>query len=90
MNLLNHTTEVWLRGLFGGFIGGGATASTAWLGMIGAAAIGADVPVLNFKSLGVIFLSGAITNTLAFLKQSPLPPDDDTPETITPSLTKPD
>jgi hypothetical protein len=65
--------ELWAWGLLGGAIGGGATAACAWLGMAGAKAVGLDVPALNFKALGVIFLSGAVSNALAFLKQSPLP-----------------
>lgn len=66
--------EKWLYGLAGGCIGGGATSASAWLGMTAAKAAGLDVPMLNFKALGIIFLSGVITNALSYLKQSPLPP----------------
>lgn len=74
--------RVWAHGLFAALIGGGATSAYAWLGMTGAKAIGLDVPILNFKAVGVIFISGALTNVLAYLKQSPLPKEDeDTTET---------
>lgn len=74
----------WLYGLFGGFIGGGATAGVSWFGMLGAKAVGMDVPDLNFQALGVIFLSGGISSALLFLKQSPFPQEIEIPmDTIT-------
>lgn len=69
--------EVWLYGLVSGAIGGGATAASAWFGMLGAKAVGMDVPSLNFKALGVIFVSGMLPTVFAYLKQSPLPPLSD-------------
>lgn len=77
--------EKWAYGLLGGTIGGAATAATAWLGMTGAHAAGVDVPVMNWKALGVILVSGAVTNCLSYLKQSPLPPI----ETVFPSQSVP-
>lgn len=65
--------ETWLHGLMAGIIGGAAASGVSWLGMTGAKAAGADVPVLNLKSLGVILLSSGIFNALLYLKQSPLP-----------------
>ena len=65
----------WLRGLVGGFIGGAATAGGAWVGMSAAHSAGADVPLLNIKALGIILLSGGLSSTFAYLKQSPLPPE---------------
>lgn len=67
----------WFHGLMGGIIGGAATSGCAWLGMSAAHSAGVDVPVLNLNSLGIILLSGAIASGLAYLKQSPLPPEDD-------------
>ena len=63
----------WLYALMNTVIGGAATAGSAWLGMSGAKAAGMDVPVLNWKSLGIILTSGALTNLFFYLKQSPLP-----------------
>lgn len=68
------TIKRWFHGLFGGVIGGAATAGTSWLAMAGAKSAGMDVPELNWKALGVILVSGAVTSALAYLKQSPLPP----------------
>lgn len=67
----------WLHGLIGGIIGGAATTGSAWLAMAGAHSAGIDVPVLNWKALLVILCSGALTSAFAYLKQSPLPPEDD-------------
>lgn len=76
---MNIKIKRWFHGLFGGVIGGAATAGTTWLAMAGAKSAGMDVPDLNWKALGVILLSGAATSAFAYLKQSPLPPlDEDT------------
>lgn len=69
--------EVWAYTLFAGAIGGGATAVSAWLGMAAAHQIGMDVPALNLKAVGVIFLSGMLPPIFTYLKQSPLPPMSD-------------
>lgn len=68
-----NKVETWLYGLVGGTIGGGATSVSAWLGMTSAKALGMDVPILNLKSLGVIFVSGAAANFFSYLAKSPLP-----------------
>lgn len=51
--------ETWTWGLFNAIVVGGSTSVTSWLGMAAAHGAGIDVPMLNFKALGVIFLSGA-------------------------------
>lgn len=66
----------WFYGLVSGFIGGGASTAGAWFGMIGAKQMGMDVPELHFTALVIMFLSGGITSALAYLKQSPLPPEN--------------
>jgi len=80
--------EMWLYGLLNGSIGGAATSGGAWLGMSGAKAAGLDVPVLNWKALGVILISGALTNLFFYLKQSPLPSIEKTVITTTQTETK--
>ncbi len=65
--------EKWLYALAQTVIGGAATAGSSGLGMTAAKAVGLDVPTLNFKALGLICLSGAVTNLFFFLKASPLP-----------------
>lgn len=74
---MNNTSKTWLHGLLGGAIGGAATAGSAFLGMAGAHAAGvSDISIPNAKTLGVILLSGALTSAFAYLKQSPLPPEN--------------
>ncbi len=63
----------WLTSLFGAIIGGAATAGGSWLAINAAGDLGATVPQLNIKALGIILLVGAGTNLFAFLKQSPIP-----------------
>ena len=65
--------KTWLYGLIAANIGGGATSLSAWLGMVGAKAVGIQVPDLNLNAVFVIFLSGALASACAYLKQSPLP-----------------
>lgn len=64
----------WLHGLIGGAIGGGANAVCATLGIAGAEALGAPVRALDFKQMGIVFLSGFFVSIFLYLKQSPLPP----------------
>jgi deoxyxylulose-5-phosphate synthase len=66
-------TKTWLSGIAAAIIGGGATAGMAWMGMGAAKVSGLDIPVLNWKALGIIMLTGSLTNLLAYLKQSPIP-----------------
>lgn len=66
--------QKWAYALIQTVVGGAATAASSWLGMSGAKELGLNVPSLNFKALGVIMLSGALTNLFFYLKQSPLPP----------------
>jgi len=61
--------ETWTYGLFNAVIMGGSTSVTAWLGMVAAKGAGMDVPTMNWKSLGVIFLSGAAVKFFAYLSQ---------------------
>jgi len=73
MFTLPSSAKQWLQGLSAAIIGGGASAGQAWLGMSAAHSAGLAVPVLNWKSLGIIMLSAATTSMLAFLAKSPIP-----------------
>lgn len=70
---MNLNWELWFYGLLNAVIGGTATSAAAWLGMAGAKTAGLDVPSLNWKALGVILISGSLTNLFYYLKASPLP-----------------
>lgn len=78
----------WLYGLFGGFIGGGASAITTATGLFAAKSVGIDVPVLNFKAAGIVFLSSGITAAAAYLVRSPLPKMSGDTQFITKDQTK--
>lgn len=75
-----RSPRIWMRGLVAAFIGGGASALTTDQGMSLAQRFGVDVPTLNIKALGIVFLSAGLSSAAAYLKQSPLPvaaPDAD-------------
>lgn len=63
----------WFEGIASSIIGGAASSASAWLGINIAGAAGAAVPILNWKALGIIMLTGALTNLFFYLKQSPIP-----------------
>lgn len=73
------TWRGWLHGLLAAIIGGTASAGLSYLTLNGAHAAGADVPILNFKALGLILVSSGLVSAFAYLKQSPLPEEDDKP-----------
>ncbi|MBI5683573.1 MAG: hypothetical protein HZC54_00700 [Verrucomicrobia bacterium] len=65
--------EAWIYGLAAAFIGGAATAITADQALSMAHRMGMDVPVLNFKAMGIVALAAGIYSAAMYLKQSPLP-----------------
>ena len=69
-------TEKWLRSLIAAVVTGGATSGLSALGISVADAAGANIGGLNIKQVGALFLSGALVGLLAYLKQSPIPPED--------------
>ncbi len=85
MLTLPTSATQWLQGIAAAVIGGGASAGQSWLGMSAAHSVGLNVPVLNWKALGVIMLSAATTSLLAFLAKSPIPIRTETERT---TLTK--
>lgn len=73
---MNGTSRLWLRNLVASVITGGSTTALSALGIAGAQAIGVNVPALDFKQIGILFGSGAAVGLLAYLKQSPIPPEN--------------
>ncbi|HEY3898911.1 MAG TPA: hypothetical protein VGM54_09880 [Chthoniobacter sp.] len=65
--------QTWLKSFGAAVIGGASTAGSTWVGISVAQAAGAHVQTPDFKTLGIILASGAVTNALAYLKKSPLP-----------------
>ena len=81
----------WFYTLASGCIAGGAGAVVQFFSMAGAKSLGLDVPTLNIKAIGVLFIGGIFSHAAAILAKSPLPPLDfeTTTLTITQTQTKP-
>lgn len=73
MFTLPSNVNDWLTGIAGAVIGGAATAGSTWMGLLAAREAGFAVPTLNFKALGTILVTGALTNLFFYLKTSPVP-----------------
>ncbi len=69
-------TEQWLKALIAAIVTGAASTGLSALGIATASGLGVNIPKLDFKQLGVMLISGGIIGALAYLKQSPVPPDD--------------
>lgn len=63
------SVETWTWGLANAVIVGGSTSVVAWMGMAAAKQAGMDVPALNLKALGIIFMSGALAKFFVYLSQ---------------------
>ena len=80
---------LWLQGLLAAVIGGAANAGGNWMGLATARGIGLEVPSLNWKSLGIMLVVGALISAFAYLKQSPVPTSVTTTQvTVTKEVTK--
>lgn len=71
INAKKHITpaESWTWGLLNSVIIGGSTSVVSWMSMAAAKQAGLNVPSLNLKALGVIFVSGAVTKFFLYLSQ---------------------
>lgn len=76
-------TITWIRNCIAAIVTGGSSTALASLGIAGASAAGVDVKPLDFKQLGAVALAGALVGLLAYLKQSPIPPEDGNTDIIT-------
>lgn len=65
--------DKWLYSMGQAVIGGVAAAGSSYLGTLLGNQISADIPVMNWKTLGFVLLASAATNLFFFLKASPLP-----------------
>lgn len=74
MKKFKRSLALWGYGLIGGMLGGGVGALAAWGGLAGASAAGANVPTLNVKGIGVVFITGIISHGVLYVMKSPLPP----------------
>jgi hypothetical protein len=75
---MTKNTKLWLHGLLAALIGGGASAVSG-----GFANLVVDPKDFNlsgglghlFETMGVMFVVAAVMSVVAYLKQSPLPPE---------------
>lgn len=65
----------WLHNLLAAVITGAVSSGLASLGIAAADAAGVTVQPLNYKQLISVAIAGAVVGLLAYLKQSPLPPE---------------
>jgi len=72
-------TQKWLYGLGSAVITGITTSFLSCLGITGANAVGVRVDQLSYRQVLVITAIGGLVGMAAFLKQSPLPPVEETP-----------
>jgi len=77
----SEQSKLWLHGLLAAVIGGAANAGLNSAAIATAKGLGLEVTALNWKTLGIVTLSGGVIALYAFLKQSPLPPRTQTQET---------
>lgn len=74
---MNVKTHHWIKALVAAFVTGCASSLLATLGISGAEAVGINVAQLNLKQLVIMTVAGGVVGTAAYLKQSPVPPDED-------------
>jgi hypothetical protein len=77
----------WFYNMGQAVIGGVAAAGSAWLGTAAAHAVSSTIAVMDWNSFGAVLLTSSVTNLFFFLKQSPLPPMEDTTFTTKPTDT---
>lgn len=69
-------TSQWLKALVAAVVTGSSSSGLSALGISVADSAGLNIGQLNLKQLGVMLVTGGLVGALAYLKQSPVPPDD--------------
>ena len=73
---MKTTIVKWLHGLCSAVITGLATTFLSVLGVVGSDMVGVKVDQLNLKQLCILTIAGGLVGMAAYLKQSPLPPEE--------------
>lgn len=73
---MKTATKQWAKALIATIVTGGANNALAALGIGAANMVGIKIPALDLNQMGMIMLSGGLVGALAYLKQSPVPPDE--------------
>ena len=71
-----RTWQHWFKALVAAAVTGGSNALLTSLGITGAQMIGIKVDQLSGDQLLATLACGALVGTCAYLKQSPVPPDE--------------
>jgi len=80
--MTRHTSH-WLKLLIAAIVTGCSNSFLSAVGVAGAQMVGVQIETLSPKQLAVTTIMGGVIGMFAYLKQSPVPPDD------TDFLTKP-
>jgi hypothetical protein len=73
---MKPASEKWLKALLAALVTGSANSFMSALGISVGQAVGIHVTQLDLHQLGYVTLFGGIVGAAAYLKQSPVPPDD--------------
>ena len=66
----------WAKALLAAVITGASSSGLSALGISVADAAGLKIGQLNLQQLGIMMASGGLVGAFAYLKQSPVPPDE--------------
>lgn len=72
----------WFYNLLKSVIGGVAATGGAYIGTLVGNQITADIPVMNWKSLGFVVLFSSLSNLFFYLQKSPVPEESTTEQLI--------
>lgn len=79
----------WAYGLFSGVIGGAATGGGSFTAIALAHAVTPKINLMDLNQLAMVCIAGGLTNAFAYLKQSPLPKEEESvTTTVTASVTE--
>lgn len=74
---MKEKTSKWLKSLIAAIVTGSSNAALSILGIPAANAVfNTNIPALTAKQLGLQVFFGGFIGMCAYLKQSPVPPDD--------------
>ena len=76
IDLMKVATIKWAKAVFAAFVTGASSSFLSVLGVSGAQAVGINIQQFSPKQLVATTVAGGLIGMAAYLKQSPVPPDD--------------
>lgn len=73
---MRSKVKLWWRGLGAAFVTGVSTTFLSVLGISGAEMVGIKIQQIDWKQAVVLSVVGGLVGAAAYLKQSPLPPEE--------------